>query len=410
MRDLWRRLGDRLLGPISEHNGRFPWARHLPQRKPRFPEPWTAPAPESTPESLRRFPGVRRDAALERQSFERGPLYYFFSLHPENLPLYYRRAWPWVIPTMPGRARMTKRLTDARAEQPTAPGARLDPAVLTKEIEAEARRLGISAVGFAPLDPKYVFGGVADIETGSVIICLLEQDYDDTQKIPAPAGESAAMKAYQGLGERISDLAAFLHAKGVHATPHGGAGPLAVIHFAVEAGLGQLGMNGQLLTPAAGSRCRIMSITTDATLVHGQPVDYGIPAICDACEVCARRCPPGAIPTKRDFHRGVEKHKIKEERCFPTIVQANGCAICMKVCPVQKYGLIPVREHFVETGQILGKGSDELEGFDWVDGKHYGPREHPRTTVQFLNPPGWTPIDPDRPAPPQLKIDSTGIV
>jgi hypothetical protein len=41
-----------------------------------------------------------------------------------------------------------------------------------------------------------------------------------------------------------------------------------------------------------------------------------------------------------------------------------------------------VLEEFASTGRILGKGSDELEGYVWpVDGKRYGPGEKPRDAV-----------------------------
>ena len=50
-----------------------------------------------------------------------------------------------------------------------------------------------------------------------------------------------------------------------------------------------------------------------------------------------------------------------------------GCGICMKVCPIQKYGMRPVMEHYVETGEILGKGTDNLEGYTLPDKGYLGP-------------------------------------
>jgi ferredoxin len=116
-------------------------------------------------------------------------------------------------------------------------------------------------------------------------------------------------------------------------------------------------------------------------------VDYGIHAICDQCQLCVRRCPPGAIPNYRREHRGVVKAKIKIDRCMPVMAQSHACGVCMKVCPVQRYGLERVKEHLAATGTILGKGSDELEGYDWVDGRRYGPGEKPRLDHEFLHPP-----------------------
>ena len=63
----------------------------------------------------------------------------------------------------------------------------------------------------------------------------------------------------------------------------------------VAAGLGQLGANGQLLSPHFGSRARLMMITTDAPVRYDKPVDYGVHAFCQKCLVCVDRC-PGRAP------------------------------------------------------------------------------------------------------------------
>ena len=44
------------------------------------------------------------------------------------------------------------------------------------------------------------------------------------------------------------------------------------------------------------------------------------------------------------------------------------CNVCTKVCPVQKYGLAAVTEHYEATGgEVLGKGTEELEGYTLPD-------------------------------------------
>ena len=57
----------------------------------------------------------------------------------------------------------------------------------------------------------------------------------------------------------------------------------------------------------------------------------------------------------------------------------------MKVCPVQRYGMKAVMEHYVATGEVLGKGTDELEGFT-LKGRYFGVSELPELdseTYQF---------------------------
>jgi epoxyqueuosine reductase len=151
-----------------------------------------------------------------------------------------------------------------------------------------------------------------------------------------------------------------------------------------------MGMNGQLLTPQAGRRCRLAAISTDAPLVRDASRDFGVPAVCDRCRACLRRCPSGAIPVKRSFYRGVEKTKLNLARCFPVVAQVHGCSVCMKVCPVRRYGLDAVYDHFERTGEVPGVGTDELEGYDWpLDGCHYGPGDGPKLPTNFLDVPGF---------------------
>src|SRR5262249_48901219 len=126
-----------------------------------------------------------------------------------------------------------------------------------------------------------------------VVVAVLEQNWAATQAIPSARSERAAFATYAELLELSSRLAAFLVSRGYKAHVHSTEGEGIAINFAVEAGLGQLGLNGQLLTPAAGSRIRIKLITTDAPLVLDSPKDYGIEALCDACQACVKRCPSG---------------------------------------------------------------------------------------------------------------------
>ncbi len=403
------KFGYVLFGGLAERASGLnrPWLKYLPTFVPwrRPPTPW-APASADVPEQLRTVPGIWRDPKAEASAYSESPVYEFFALHHEARLTLGRYGYAWVLPTIARRVRMLSHIAHtASAEvQPSASAETIDSSALTAEVVAEASRLGLSQVGFAAYDPKYVFAGYdGKLETGTVIVCLLEQDWHATQHIPSAHAERSTMRTYSELGERTARLAEFLQAKGFRAQPQGPGGPLVTINYAVEAGLGQLGLNGQLLTPQAGSRVRMMAILTSARLETGKPVDYGINAICDECQLCVRRCPPGAIPKKRAIHRGVTKAKIKPERCLPVMIQSDGCGVCMKVCPVQRYGLEAVRTHYVETGTILGKGTDELEGYNWIDGRRYGPGEKPRITRDLLQPKRLV-LDFTRKVPPSLEV------
>jgi ferredoxin len=318
---------------------------------------------------------VRRDEVAAQLAVEQQPLHMFQKTHVEALRYSQDFGWGWncVAPNLPGMLREMRAVERARLGRPETTGPVRSAEDVTRLIRTEANRLGLSAIGFAPYDPRYTFEEYRTDEVTSVIVVTLEQDYAATQSAPSGRAERAAFRAYTEVLARVAPLAEFIHGLGFAARPQDFSGEAIMIHYGVHAGLGQLGLNGQLLTPQAGSRCRLSLISTNAPVVHDGPVDYGIEAICDQCQACVRRCPVSAIPNTRKQHRGVVKIKIKTERCYPTIIQTHGCSVCMKVCPVQRYGLARVHEHFEQTGEILGRGTDELEGYEWpLDGRFYG--------------------------------------
>ncbi len=184
------------------------------------------------------------------------------------------------------------------------------------------------------------------------------------------------------------ELGRFINSLGYHAqvhSPNDNTGPY--IPMFVKAGLGQLGACGYLLTPNEGSRCRLMVITTDAMVTYDQPVDYGIHAFCQVCQVCVNRCPGRALMREKVWWRGIEKNKLNFMRCRPVMARYLGCGICMKVCPIQKYGMQNVMEHYAATGQVLGKGTHDLEGYELGEKGYFGPGELPLFDRQFFNMP-----------------------
>ncbi len=250
---------------------------------------------------------------------------------------------------------------------------------LTDDIRRFALDLGFGEVGFARYDRRYTFKSKKRWAKFEHAICLaVEQDYDKTQSGPSPEADLARFEAYEvqmTLGLKLAD---YIRTKGYHAQVHDASdnsGPY--IPLFVAAGLGQLGANGQLLSPRFGSRSRLMLVTTDAPVTYDEPVDYGIHKFCDQCQVCVNRCPGRAIPRDKVWWRGVERNKLIYDRCRPIMVTFHGCAVCMIVCPIQRYGMKPVMEHYIQTGEVLGKGTEELEGYSLEGKGHFGPGEMP---------------------------------
>ena len=258
---------------------------------------------------------------------------------------------------------------------------------LTEQIRLKARELGFHEVGFTKFDHRYAYSSKKHWSKYEHAICLaLEQDYLWTQTIPSMEAEWAHFGTYEIEGALALDLGDYIRSLGYHAqihSPNDNSG--AYIPMFVEAGLGQLGANGQLLSPHFGSRSRIMLITTDAPVTYDEPVDYGINKFCEVCQVCVNRCPGRALIRDKVWWRGVEKFKVIYERCRPVMARYEGCAICIKVCPIQRYGMHAVMEHYVETGEVLGKGTENLEGYEFKEKGYFPPGKLPRFNREFFD-------------------------
>ena len=250
---------------------------------------------------------------------------------------------------------------------------------VTEDIRAKAKELGFGEVGFTRYDRRYTYASKKTWAKYRHAICLaLEQDYYQTQTIPSLEAEFAHFGTYEIAGELALELAEHIRSLGYRAQVHSPNDNSGVfIPLFVDAGLGQLGANGQLLSPHFGSRARLMLITTDAPVAYDEPIDYGINKFCEQCQVCVVRCPARALLREKVWYRGVQKNKLVYDRCRPIMVTYEGCGVCMKVCPIQRYGMKPVMEHYIETGDILGKGTPNLEGYELRGKGYFGPGELP---------------------------------
>ncbi len=261
---------------------------------------------------------------------------------------------------------------------------------LTELIKQKARELGFCEVGITAFDHRYTYQSKKNLLTyyPSVICLVYEQDFEPTQTIPSVDAEIVHSSTYRTEGAAALELGNFIRSHGYHAQVTGsGDAPGPYIPMFVEAGVGQLGACGYLLTPHVGNRCRLVSVTTDAAVTYDKPVDYGIHAFCQVCQVCVNRCPGRALMRDKIWWRGLEKNKLYFKRCRPVMARYLGCGVCMKVCPIQKYGLKSVMEHYALTGQVLGKGTHDLEGYTLEGKGYFGPGELPTFDRDFFNMP-----------------------
>ena len=264
---------------------------------------------------------------------------------------------------------------------------------VTREIKEKALELGFGIVGITAYDNRYTYKSKKKwVKPYPHAVCIaMEQPYEETQMIPSETAEKGAFATYRIGGKAALVLGEYIRSLGYRAQVQSFAdASSAVIPMFVAAGLGQQGAMGYLLSPHFGSRVRLLLITTDAVVTYDQPVDYGIHAFCTICQVCVNRCPGRALMREKVWWRGVEKFKLIAKRCRPVMTRYATCGVCMKVCPVQRYGLKPVLEHYAATGQVLGKGTDNLEGYVMGEMGYFGPGDLPKFGNEFFENPEGT--------------------
>jgi epoxyqueuosine reductase QueG len=116
---------------------------------------------------------------------------------------------------------------------------------------------------------------------------------------------------------------------GLASTVRGGGVDLTANRFAaIAAGLGEIGLNGIVVTPRFGARQRFACLITDAEVEYDDVYDG--PVLCDSCLECVKACPVAAISE-------VETQSV--ELCGRTFTW--GRLDRLRCDFVKRYGLIP---------------------------------------------------------------------
>jgi reductive dehalogenase len=172
------------------------------------------------------------------------------------------------------------------------------------------------------------------------IVFAVEMFFEQILHAPFPSTVIETGKQYVEAAKISIILANFIRSLGYSARAHiAGSNYQAILPpIAYQAGLGELGRIGILITPQYGPRVRLGLITTDLPLIPDRPKIFGVQNFCEKCLKCAINCPSQAIEygEKKEI-RGVEKWSLNAEKCYQFWKKiGTDCAICVKVCPYSK--------------------------------------------------------------------------
>lgn len=203
-----------------------------------------------------------------------------------------------------------------------------------KRFEQYAFSLGISAIGYTTIQPKYIFKDKAVLYK-NVIVLTKEMDRRILIKGPNNKSFKLVWQTYDSLGKTANILTEFLRKQGYGAQSGPAMSGLTIYPLLGEqAGLGAIGKHGLLISPNYGARQRIAVIYT--SLDYSPSVvnsHLWIKDFCNSCNKCIRNCPTQAIYQQRLKQSNDLETNIDSDKCLESFINNHGCSICIRDCP-----------------------------------------------------------------------------
>lgn len=170
----------------------------------------------------------------------------------------------------------------------------------------------------------------------------VKMDSDEIITSPKFTACAETAFAYSQMTLCIACLSEFIRSLGYKAVPMGNDMALS-IPLAIDAGLGELGRNGLLITPEYGPCVRICKIFTDLPLETDKPKKFGVADFCKKCKKCVDACEAKAIqiddkPTFKTVcpsnNQGILRWAVNHDECYKFWIKNGGeCSNCIAVCP-----------------------------------------------------------------------------
>ena len=221
-----------------------------------------------------------------------------------------------------------------------------DAGDITHFLVTWARKTGALSVGVTELRDYHLYSHVGrgpdfgkPVELPHRYALALTVEMNKEMIDSAPLGPTVMESAQQYLssGAMATQMAEFIRRLGYSARAHIDGNYRVVCPLvARDAGLGEIGRMGLLMTPRLGPRVRIAVVTTDLPLVPGRRErDRTVMDFCRVCKKCADACPSRSISFEDpDEIDGVRRWQIDQVTCFTFwCIVGTDCARCVRACP-----------------------------------------------------------------------------
>ncbi len=306
-----------------------------------------------------------RDVIFARADYRPGTLQYeqYYSQHPEKKELDdWIRSFPDLCekgglffnrlnsPICTAEFDFLERLLELVDGEVATERVELDPAEATKRLKGLALYLGADLVGVAKLEERYFYshvgrgpepwGSPIEVKHRFGLVFALEMDWNMVSCAPRSPTVIETGKQYVRAAVISIIIANYIRSLGYSARAHIAGSNYQVIlpAIAYQAGLGELGRIGILVTEQFGPRVRLGLVTTDLPLIPDGPRSFGLMDFCEFCRKCAEVCPSRAIPLgPKEEVRGVVKWQLDYEKCYIYWRKiGTDCGLCLYSCPYSK--------------------------------------------------------------------------
>ncbi|MEN0062494.1 MAG: reductive dehalogenase domain-containing protein [Myxococcota bacterium] len=217
----------------------------------------------------------------------------------------------------------------------------MPPDQSSEVVKRLAREAGAALVGITDLTDDLCYEDFDESFLHAIAIAI-PMDREEMLHAPSDRSVMAIMDSYVEANRIAIEVAEGIRGLGwpARACTNIPPDPSEVLHLptAIQAGLGELGKHGSLITREYGANVRLAVVLTDLPLQNDVPVDIGVEDFCASCQICVENCPPHAIFDTKQLVRGVEKFYVDFDKCAPYFVKTGSCGICLEVCPWSEPG------------------------------------------------------------------------
>jgi len=272
----------------------------------------------------------------------------------------------------------------------------LTPESATTRVKGYTLGIGANLVGICEINPLWVYshrgeifnddwsdwGQAIELTHQYAVVFATEMDFELVGTAPHSPTTIASMGNYAQGAYIATQLAAFISNLGYSARAnHLRHYDTLLVPLAVDAGLGETGRLGYLMTKDYGPRVRLGAVTTDLPLLSNKPIDIGALDFCRICKKCAHCCPSNSIPTgDREAVAGTKRWKLNAETCFDYWGKVGtDCNICMRVCPWSHASSLPHKL----IRNLITRNHLSRRLFNMMDDIFYGKKPKPKDAPEW---------------------------